>query len=508
VRAPSATGVVLATAAWLVGWLPSLLPGGTLLHGVALGVVTAIGYGLGATIGAVARLALTITGRRIRPPESTKWPWVLVILALVIMLLGGAFMVAGINQQALEMAATSYTVTWPVASAIGVVMTVLLLAIGRGVRALTRVLATKIANRMGHRWVADGIAFTFTAAGFVAVLGGAMWATQEAFNRIDASSGTLSAPQSATRSGSPDSLISFASLGKEGRQFVTHGDFPSSIRAFAGLQSAPTAQTRAEIAVADMLRAGGADADIWVGITTTGNGFIDPVAARAVDKVTAGKAALVAIQYSTLPSWLSFLVNQGNARQAGIATFDALTAARERLPPEKRPRLVLYGESLGAFGSPAPFADMTPQEVVAKVDGALWVGPPAATNPITEWTYDGALPVWQPTVTDGRPARYAATAVTATDPPGQDPWTPPRILILQNPTDPVVWFAPSLLFRPAVWLNSPRGPSVQSGTTWTPVLFFFEVAMDLPQAVSMPPGYGHNYSDALETAWRQVLTEP
>ena len=57
------------------------------------------------------------------------------------------------------------------------------------------------------------------------------------------------------------------------------------------------------------------------------------MAAQAAEDAAGGRAALVAIQYSTLPSWLSFLVDQEAAKSAGVALYDALAAARDALPP-------------------------------------------------------------------------------------------------------------------------------------------------------------------------------
>jgi len=335
----------------------------------------------------------------------------------------------------------------------------------------------------------------------------ALAVTHRAFDAIDAATSGQQPPSSATRSGSAESSIEWSTLGRQGRDFVAGGDDPSTIRAFAGLNSAPDPRARADAAVADMLRAGGGQAEVWIGITTTGNGFVDPVAAQAAETVSDGRAALVAIQYSTLPSWLAFLIDQPAAKEAGIALFDSLRAARDALPEGQRPRLVLYGESLGAYGSPAPFAGLDPEQVAGQIDGALWVGPPAATDPITDWTYRGSPPVWQPVVDAGRVARYAATdASTGDPPPGSQPWPDPHILVLQNPTDPVVWFSPRLVWQHPPWLASPRGPGVDPDTRWTPLLFFLQVALDLPQAVDFPSGVGHNYSDALQRAWEQILT--
>jgi uncharacterized membrane protein len=386
--------------------------------------------------------------------------------------------------------------------------------LARGLRRLTAAISAKIMRAVSPRMpgsratlLAPALTVTATTALCVGVVAGALALTAEAFDRLDASTADQQPPTSTTRSGGPGSLVAWDSLGREGRAFVAGGQNAATIRAFAGLGSAPSADQRARLAVADMRRAGGDSADVWIGITTTGNGFVDPVAAQTAEDVSGGRASLVAIQYSTLPSWLAFLTNQGQAAQAGTAIYQALAEARDSLPPERRPRLVLYGESLGAYGSPAPFAGMDPADVARAIDGALWVGPPAATNPIAAWTAAGAPPEWQPVLSDGQPARYAATEQsTVSPPPTSSPWPSPRILVLQNPTDPVVWFSPTIVWRNPEWLDAPRGPGVQPNTRWVPVLFFTQVALDLPQAVGFPSGYGHNYADALPAAWRHILS--
>ncbi len=506
-RRPSATGVIAASAAWLVAWTPSLLPNGSLFQGVTLGVLAAVGYALGAIAGSLGRRWWWSRKQLARP--TPRWYVLSAAAVATIAVLSGLRLGSWEAAQAASIGAPQFTARWLVATAVGLAVLVLLVAAARGLRLLTQWVARaslRLLGRRGSAGLAQGIAVVVMCAAGLALVVGAGQAMRLAFDRIDASVAGQVAPSSAARSGSPTSLVAWESLGAQGRAFVAGGRDNATIRAFAGLASASDAQARAELAVADMLRAGGANSDVWIGITTTGNGYIDPVAAETADEVSAGKAALVAIQYSTLPSWLSFLVNQSAAADAGTALYEALAAARESLPPDQRPKLVLYGESLGAYGSPAPFAGLEPEQVSERIDGALWVGPPAATDPITAWTYSGAAPVWQPVLDSGRVARYAATLPAATaPPPAASPWPNPRILVLQNPTDPVVWFSPGLVWRDPAWLADPRGPGVPPQTRWTPVLFFLQVALDLPQAVDYPSGYGHNYADALRPAWEQIL---
>jgi len=501
----SATGAVVGSLFWIVTWLPSLLPLGSVLQGVALGTTAAIGYGLGAAGSAIGH---RIVNRRPTPAATTasnRPPvrvWVAVV-AVVVALVAGLPMSSALAEQAQQLTAPSLAPAWWLSSLIGLAVVALLIAIGRGCRGLSRWLARKLWRRTGAAAPALG-AVTVLAAGVLLVVI-AVEAMGLAFDKIDTGEAGQTAPTSTTRSGGPGSLISWSSLGHEGRKFVTGGATQTTIRTFAGLDSAPTPEARADLAMADLLRAGGAGKTTWVVISTTGNGQIDPVAAAAAETAAGGDVALVAIQYSTLPSWLSFLTDKAAAGEAGTALLTAANQARAALPASSRPRIILYGESLGANGSTEAFKGMTPEQVIQQVDGALWVGPPASAQPVTGWTDAGTPPRWQPIVGGGAVVRYAATAGAAAAPPGDLPWGPKKILVLANPTDPVVWFDGSLFLSRPDWLDEPRGPGVAAGTVWTPLLFYLAVAFDLPPAGGMPPGVGHDYSEALPAAWRQVL---
>ena len=60
-----------------------------------------------------------------------------------------------------------------------------------------------------------------------------------------------------------------------------------------------------------------------------------------------GDSAIVSMQYSFLPSWLSFLVDKENARQAGQALFEAVDERVRRCRRANGPKVVVFGESLG-----------------------------------------------------------------------------------------------------------------------------------------------------------------
>ena len=146
------------------------------------------------------------------------------------------------------------------------------------------------------------------------------------------------------------------------------------VRAYVGLASAEDVGDRAALAVRELERAGGFDRSVLVVVTTTGTGWVDPAASDSLEYEFNGDTAMVAMQYSYLPSWMSFLVDQVKARDAGRALFDAVYGVWAQLPPDARPKLYVFGESLGTFGGEAAFSGLA--DIENRTDGVLWAGPP------------------------------------------------------------------------------------------------------------------------------------
>ncbi len=119
---------------------------------------------------------------------------------------------------------------------------------------------------------------------------------------------------------------------------------------------------------------GGFTREVLVVVTTTGSGWVDPAGADSLDYLAGGDVATVAIQYSYLPSWLSYLVDQDRAREAGRELFDAVYDRWSDLSPDDRPRLYVLGESLGSFGGEAAFSGE--YDLRNRISGAVFAGPP------------------------------------------------------------------------------------------------------------------------------------
>jgi hypothetical protein len=82
-------------------------------------------------------------------------------------------------------------------------------------------------------------------------------------------------------------------------------------------------------------------------VTVTGTGWVDPNAASSLEYLHRGNTALAGLQHSYLPSWISFLVDKDEAAEAGIALYRHVHRRWAQLPAGDRPRLVIFGESLG-----------------------------------------------------------------------------------------------------------------------------------------------------------------
>lgn len=120
------------------------------------------------------------------------------------------------------------------------------------------------------------------------------------------------------------------------------------VRAVAGYGSAATAEDRAKIALVELERLGAFDRSVIVVAAPTGVGYVNYSFAEAVEYLTLGDCAIIVPQYALVPSFLALgQTRDGEAQQRLI-----LAGIRDRiagdLPPERRPRLMQFGESLGA----------------------------------------------------------------------------------------------------------------------------------------------------------------
>ena len=507
-----------ALIAGCLSFTPSLLPRGGIVQGLIWGITAAIGYGLGVLAAWIWR---AFAGRDPRHPRRRSWTVLFISAAVLIVVSFGLGQYWQYEIRKL-MGVTEYNIALVVASPfVAALVFCLILLIGRGLRGLYR-WAAQLLNRWVGRSAAKAVGWTLvTGLAYLVVSGLLLQGFVNVMNSAYSVRDTRTAegihqPTTSLRSGGPGSLIPWDTLGWQGRNFIGKGPSVSEIgkftgqpamepiRIYSGLASAADAESRADLAVRDLERAGGFDRKDLLVVTTTGSGWVDPALVDTFEYLTGGDAATVAIQYSYLPSWISYLVDQSKARDAGRALFDAVYGAWSKLPQDQRPKLYVAGESLGSFGGEAAF---TGENSMANLtNGALFAGPPNFNTLFREFTdhRDPGSPEVQPVYQDGQIVRFANDPTTGIPPNGQ-PWKGSRVLYMMHPSDPIVWWSPHLIFSEPDWISEPPGKDVLKGMFWMPFVTFWQVTADLPFATGVPGGHGHTYTSEYVDGFNAVI---
>ena len=374
-RRPTFGGLAVALLFWWWSLQPSMLPRTRSAQGAVSGLSAAVGYLLGTLAGyGVAALLRRLGREPTRRAGRLGW-LVLGIVAAVVVAAGLGQWTGWQNEQRdlVGMEHLSPAVLAPMVGVTLVVFGVLFLVgrlVGHGIVAFDRLLARRMPRLAAHVITAA----VFVAAGVlvtrdVVVDGFLDWANRR-FAAVDTTTAAgVVAPTTPAVSGSPASLAPWATLGEYGRTFVAQATTPAELRAFhgpeadvrepirvyAGLRSAGSADERAALAVRELERTGAFQREVLAVVTTTGTGWVDPDAASAIEYLHAGDTALVGLQYSYLPSWISFLVDRDEAAEAGTALYRQVHRRWSQLPAGSRPKLIIFGESLGSFGAEAAF---------------------------------------------------------------------------------------------------------------------------------------------------------
>ncbi len=501
-----------------LSFTPSLLPRGGLIQGIICGITAAIGYGLGVLAASIWR---AFANREPRRPR--RWAWTVFFIAGVVLFLA-AFGLGQYWQYEIRqlMGVTDYNIPLVVAVPfVAALVFCLFLLIGRGLRGLYRWLAKLLTRWIGPR-AARGIGWVVVVGLTYLVVSGLLLqgfvnVMNNAYSLRDTKTAEgIHQPTTGLRSGGPGSDIPWDSLGWQGRNFIGKGPSVSNlekfsghpamapIRIYAGLASAGGAEAEAALAVRDLQRAGGLQRKNLLVVTTTGSGWVDPALVDSFEYLSNGDCATIAIQYSYLPSWISYLVDQSKALAAGRALFDAVYGAWAKLPSDHRPKLYVSGESLGSFGGEAAFTGEN--DMANRTSGVLFAGPPNFNTLFRQFSdnRDLGTPEVQPIYQDGRIVRFANNPAKSIPPAGQ-PWSGTRILYLLHPSDPIVWWSPHLIFSRPDWISEPPGQDVLKGMFWVPFVTFWEVTADLPFATGVPEGHGHKYTAEYVNGFNTVM---
>ncbi|HEX6887244.1 MAG TPA: alpha/beta-hydrolase family protein [Candidatus Nanopelagicales bacterium] len=321
-------------------------------------------------------------------------------------------------------------------------------------------------------------------------------------------------PSSVYVTAGPSSLIAFDDIGKEGRRFVlmalTADEISAvmgepaldPIRAVAGFDAAPTSAARAELALAELEALGAYDRSVIVVAAPTGVGYVNYSFAEALEYLTRGDCAIIVPQYALVPSALA--LNQTNA---GVALqTQVLAGIRDhiaQLPEGHRPRLLQFGESLGAQVALDVASDGTARFDELGIAAGLYLGTPFRTR-LWEWWFE------DPAAAD--PGGMLG-AVTQAD---EIPRLAERVRHVQviHHDDPINKFSYDAVVRAPWWMGPPetRPPLVPKETDFRPVTTFVLNLIDLKNGMNSKPGEfvrrGHDYRIELCDAIRHAFDLP
>ncbi|AOW93424.1 hypothetical protein BFN03_14310 [Rhodococcus sp. WMMA185] len=518
------TGIAFATLFFCWSLTPSLLPRDWLFQGLIGGINAAIGYTVGAVIGWVVRRYLLRRRSWWPPPE----PWATGLKVIVVLACGIATIVmlaysaAWQRELAALMGAERTTTTGYIRTGgLSLLVGGAIVAVWRLLRELVRWIAAWLIRR----WrltipMATTVGILIVTVLFFLLVDGVLKrgvysATNAAFSLQNSSTRNgAEQPLDSARSGSPESYAPWDTLGYEGRNFVSRGldadeltavngaPAKDPIRVYAGLDTAEDAEKRMDIVIDELERTGAFDREVLVVIPTTGTGWVNPTAAQAIELVHNGDTALVASQYSFLPSWISFLADREKAEEAGKMLIDRVHERWLLEPEATRPKLMVYGESLGTQAGEGAFSTLA--DIRQTVDGVLWVGPPNGNRLWGELVRNrdpGSTEI-EPVYGGGLVVRFADNRADMLE--NAEQWSSPRILYVQFPSDPVVWWSPDLAFTRPDWLTEPPGQDRSPSMKWFPFVTFWQVSADLTNAAGVPDGHGHNYGTLVLDGWIAV----
>lgn len=500
---------------------PSLLPKLPVTQGIVSGISFMVGYGLGAGWQWAWKYVGLSTPRRLSW-VVVRWLWFVVLTVLLVISMWNFVGWQNDLRETFGMEPISATI-WLTIVPVALVVSASILAVARSLRRLfgflTRWLGKIFPRRLARLLGAFALILMVWGL-WSGVLVNTFFAVA---NQIFAPRDTVTAegitqPASELRSGSPESLVAWETLGEKGRTFVAtgptvaelnefHGDGAMEpIRVYAGLRSAESVEARAQLVLDELIRTGAFDRQVLVVATTTGTGFLEPNAIAALEYVHNGDVAVAGAQYSYLPSWISLLADQDEVKETSQTVFATIHDYVSTLPDDERPEIYLYGLSLGAYGVEAILTSIN--IVNEPIDGALMVGPPFVNelwNDLVSNRDPGSSPS-TPVYQEGRTVRFTNGENALALPGDEEDWGETRVVYLQHASDPVVFFSPSLFFNQPDWLlDGQRGAELSADFHYARLITGWQVMMDLPAAGSVPEGFGHLYTGpANAEAWIAV----
>jgi uncharacterized membrane protein len=310
-------------------------------------------------------------------------------------------------------------------------------------------------------------------------------------------------PATSSRSAGPGSAITFSRTGRQGRRFIMNVPAPDEIaqvmgarsvadpvRVFVGYDMAKTAADRVALALEELDRTGAYDRSLLIVGSPAGTGVVNTVAFETADYLLRGDSAGVAVQYERLPSLLCLHRTGVGGHHHRLLLEGIRDALARRGTGRRRPRVVVYGESLGAWAGQNAFLHQGVDGLdELGVERALWVGTPYYSG----WMHESLRSNGQRpggTVVEV-PSVLALRAMSEEERRGV------RVVLLTHHNDPIRKLNLDLLVRRPVWLGTDRPPTVPAGQRFTPMITGLQTIVDTANATNQVPGVfratGHDY---------------
>jgi uncharacterized membrane protein len=410
----------------------------------------------------------------------------------------------------------------------------------------------RLANLVGRRLAAalPGEAHVWKLAGhgvclaLLAVGASAFW--ERAMRKIEAGAETdepLLGPDEDTRwtgptmSGGPGSAVPWSTLGREGRRHMlahvrpkTVADRPAGlpdlsietvmgeparaapVQVYVGLDSASGPRERVDLALAELERTGAFDRSLLMLVSPTGTGYVNYVAVAAAQYLARGDVATVTLQYSKRPSPLSLGMVKDAREQNRLVWLRILDRLHDL--PGRRPRVVLFGESLGAHTSQDVFLHWGTLGLrTLGIDRALWIGTPYGSGWMRQITDPDRLDVDHDLVA-------VVNDFAQLEALGKDRRSKLRYVLVSHDNDGVTKFGLDLLATAPSWLGADRPPveadgggsqrGIPAGLRWRPITTFFQTLVDMKNA-QISAGYrawAHDYRADLPRFVSEVFDLP
>ncbi len=524
----SGVGLVLGLAMFLVTFAPSLLPRQWLSQGLVGGVSAAVGY----LVGFLLEMTADAVMRLLDLEVQVSWHlagglWILLALGIVAVITGWWWSVRE-HRETARLVGMSEQAAWTdIAATLVALATMFLLA------SLIRLIV------LFTSWITRGLDLFLPSV--LSIVGAVLIAVvvlrmvnrmvfHQALERISRQADKLDrrrprnlhAPQLPTRSGSEGSAQSWDELGRRGQIFTSCGPSAQGIAAVVGEPAMEPIRVYAslgdggveaavEVAMAEVRRTGALNRGTLVIDTPAGRGWVDEFSVQAVEYLTGGDCATVSVQYSKLASAFVYLADAETPQACARALFAALEEAIHDLPADQRPKVYASGESLGSFGGHGAF--VSAEDMLRKVDGAVWIGTPGFTEIARDLTQSRmrGSPEITPVIDNGRNIRFVTqpTELVA-DAYGRvlGKWEKPRVVYLQHASDPMCRFTGGLAWREPDWMRERAGSDVNPSLRWWPLVTWFQISTDMLTSLDTPAGHGHIYEDELVPVWAAVLDRP